>query len=423
MRAIKILEFVCVTALAIIFYTSLSYSQEQQSPGNPQEQKYIVLAWNTLGMHCYNHDYQDLALLPPFNSLWAQVIKAGEPPQVVTKGLIVEYSFTDNTYSTGKAGSIDKTNFWKYARSLFGSELEPDKGLSGKGLAGTMDPVQDHFEAAGIPLTEYRDQDVFASDRSTWNRYPYQMAKIVVKDALTKKELCSTTAVAPVSSELNCVKCHSDDGIATKGFDIAPKGRAELNILSLHDKLNKGKYQPQLLDSRPVLCARCHSSNALGLKGKSGLPSLSNAMHKRHQEVKEITPDTAGCYSCHPGNKTQCLRDVMGSDFNLNCTTCHGTMAKVAKNKNPWLTEPRCDRAGCHGSGYKLDQPLYRNSQGVGGIYCAGCHDSPHAIAPSREPNDSYKFMDLQGEKGALYKCEACHGVRPKEPFNHNKTK
>jgi hypothetical protein len=421
MRAEKILKFALLPALAFIFYSSLSYSQEKPLADNPQEPKYIVLAWNTLGMHCYNHDYQDLAVLPPFNSLWAQVIKVGEPPQLVTKGLIVEYSFVDNTYSAGKTGSIDKTNFWKYSRSLFNAELEPDQGLHKKGLSGTMDPAQDHYEAVGIPLTEYRDQDTNASDRSTWNRYPYQSATIVVKDALSKKELCRTTAVAPVSSELNCAKCHSDEGIATKRANITLGGRAELNILALHDKLNKGKYHPSLLDSRPVLCARCHSSNALGLKGRSGIPSLSNAMHRRHQDLKEITPDSPGCYSCHPGNKTQCLRDVMSSEFNLNCTTCHGTIAKVAKNKSPWLIEPRCDRSGCHGNGYKLDQPLYRNSQGVGGIYCAGCHDSPHVIAPSREPNDSYKFMDLQGEKGTLYKCEVCHGVRPKDPFKHSK--
>jgi hypothetical protein len=421
MRTIKISKSAFVAALFVILFASLSFSQEVQSPEISPEPKYVVLAWNTLGMHCYSQDYQDMAILPPFNTLWAQVIKVGEPPQVVTKGLIVEYSFADNTYSAGKAGSVDKTNFWKYVRDLFGTQLEPDKGLTGKGLSGTMDPAGDHFEAAGIPLTEYRDQDVLAADRSTWNRSPFQLATVVVRDALTKKELCKTSAVAPVSNELNCGKCHGEDGIATKENNIAPQERVGLNILALHDKLNKGKYRPALLDSRPVLCARCHASNALSKKGLANVPSLSNAIHKKHKEVKEITPDTAGCYSCHPGSKTQCLRDVMSADYNLNCTACHGTMGKVARNKKPWLSEPRCDNPGCHGSGYKLDQPLYQNSRGTGGIYCAGCHDSPHAIAPSREPNDSYKFMDLQGEKRTLYKCEVCHGQRPQKPFKHSR--
>jgi hypothetical protein len=421
MHSGKILKIIFVFAAIVSFFPLTGRSENTAGAENKPEPKYIVLAWNTLGMHCYNHDYQDLAVLPPFNTLIAQVIKVQEPPQVVTEGLIVEYSFPDNSYSAGKPGSPDKTNFWKYAKSLFGKDLETDKGLAGKGLSGTMDPEQDHFIAKGIPLTEYRDQDTNTNDRSTWNHSPFQLAVIIVKDSLTKKELCRTSAVAPVSNELNCAKCHADEGIATKQGNIAGAGRAELNILALHDKLNKGKYRPTLLESRPVLCARCHSSNALEMKGKSGIPSLSNAMHGRHKNVKEITPDTAGCYSCHPGNKTQCLRDVMSGEYNLNCTTCHKTMDKVALNKKPWLNEPRCDWPNCHGGGYKLDQPLYQNSRGIGNIYCAGCHDSPHAIAPSSEPNDSFKFMDLQGEKGTLYKCEVCHGSRPKGPFYHGK--
>ena len=45
---------------------------------------YVVLSWNDLGMHCYNRDFNDLAVLPPYNNLWAQVIRVGNPPQVIT---------------------------------------------------------------------------------------------------------------------------------------------------------------------------------------------------------------------------------------------------------------------------------------------------------------------------------------------------
>ncbi len=44
--------------------------------------QYQVLAWNDLGMHCYNRDFTDLAVLPPYNTLWAQVVKIGNPPQI-----------------------------------------------------------------------------------------------------------------------------------------------------------------------------------------------------------------------------------------------------------------------------------------------------------------------------------------------------
>jgi predicted CxxxxCH...CXXCH cytochrome family protein len=173
------------------------------------------------------------------------------------------------------------------------------------------------------------------------------------------------------------------------------------------------------MDSRPVLCAGCHASNALNAKGKKGIPSLSNAIHRRHSKVEEITPDTAGCYNCHPGSKTQFLRDVMATEYNLNCTACHGTMAKVAKNKSPWLSEPRCDNRNCHSNGYRLDKPLYNQAKAYTGVYCAGCHDSPHAIAPSRQENDQIKFIQLQHDADTLKECAVCHGRMPDKPFKH----
>ena len=130
---------------------------------------YVVFSWNDLGMHCYNRDFQDLAVLPPYNNLWAQVVKIGDPPQIITNGITVTYSFPDNTYSVGKS------NFWDYDIPLFGVDLQPNVGLTGKGLSGTMDLHSDHFVAEGIPLTEYRDGDHI-------NRYPYQLAKIIVKE-------------------------------------------------------------------------------------------------------------------------------------------------------------------------------------------------------------------------------------------------
>lgn len=177
-----------------------------------------------------------------------------------------------------------------------------------------------------------------------------------------------------------------------------------------------------------MLCARCHSSNALGAPGVSGVPSLSNAMHSKHAE--EGIPDTInGCYSCHPGPTTQCLRDAMSQNVTssldpsrkMNCIDCHGGMRKVSQNSNPWLNEPRCD--GCHkptaSQQFNQDQALYRFSKGHGGVYCEACHDSTHAIATSREDNDAIKFMQLQGHKGTLNECTVGHLTQPGGPGPH----
>jgi hypothetical protein len=383
----------------------------QAAPASPQAAQYVLLAWNDLGMHCYNRDFTNLAVLPPYNTLWAQLVKVGNPPQLVTNTVTMQYSFPANTYSAGKS------NFWdtiqgsnpprQIAQALFGlaGPLPANTGLRGKQLSGVMDLSGDHFEAAGIPLTEYRDQDASNPNPALWSRYPYQLAQITAK--VNGVVVAQQTVVAPVSTEMHCDNCH---GLGME--EDMGTGKTETNILTLHDR-NESSHYPAghttpLMQRQPVLCAECHSSNALGAPGTAGVPSLSNVMHAQHT-VADLPPGIDGCYNCHPGPTTRCLRDAMSQRHGLTCTDCHGTLQRVSVNPNPWLQEPRCDNANCHGSDYAQDQPLYRFSTGHGGLRCEACHDSTHAIALSREPNDAMKFVDLQGFAGKLNQCSVCH--------------
>ena len=95
-----------------------------------------------------------------------------------------------------------------------------------------------------------------------------------------------------------------------------------------------------------------------------------------------------------------------------------GTMTQVSQNPNPWLIEPKCTT--CHPSIIQ-DQPLYRQSTGHKGIRCAACHDSPHAIAPTNQPNDAIKFLGWQGKNGPLTKCTVCHLTQPTKSMPHGK--
>lgn len=362
----------------------------------------VVLAWNDLGMHCYNPDFQDLAVLPPFNNLFAQVIRVGDPPQLITSGVNVFYGFDDNTYSVGKS------NFWDYDQQLFGVDLPPDVGLTGKGLAGEMDQVATHFVADGIPLTEFSDSAPTTAD-------PYQVATVRVVDPATGAELARVNPVAPVSTELHCDNCHYDGGVG--GIST---GKVETNILTLHDLENWEDYPPghktPLMLRRPILCAECHASNALGLPGVPGIPNLSRAIHAKHAD--EVPNTLQGCYNCHPGPQTQCLRDVMSNTYGMDCIDCHGGMEQVAANPNPWLKEPRCD--SCHTDPrYAQNNQLYRLSTEHGGLFCEACHDSTHAVAPSSQPKDAIKFIQLQGHVGTLDTCTVCHATQPTGPGPH----
>jgi len=205
--------------------------------------------------------------------------------------------------------------------------------------------------------------------------------------------MATTQPVVPVSNEINCVSsgCHS----------------SELAILNQHD--GEGGFDP---NNKPILCASCHASNALGLAGNPSLPSLSEAIHKKHGEF------TNDCYKCHPGPNTQCLRGVMKTEHDFECQTCHGSVTQVGESissgREPWFEEPACGAVACHGADF-AEEPgkLYRESKGHGGLFCSACHGEPHAILPSGNSRDNVQNISLQGYAGTLNNCVTCHGYTP----------
>ncbi len=354
-------------------------------------QNHIVLGWNDLGMHCSNKDFSSFVVLPPFNNVKAQIVQVGDslnPPVVLGPNYRVSFEIPGNTYSVGK------TNFWDYAFQIFGVHLGPDTGLAGASLTGNMSITENYFSVTGIPITPYTDANLVTED-------PFQLGLFKAYDQ-SNNLLATTQPVVPVSNEINCV---------SSGCHAGPQA-----ILNLHGP--EAGFDP---NAGPILCASCHSSNALGTPGHPGLPSLSEAVHTKHAEF------TNDCYKCHPGPVTQCLRDVMSTKFGFVCQTCHGNLidvgTSIANGRNPWLQEPSCGATQCHGATF-AEEPgkLFRQSRGHGGLFCSACHGEPHAIAPSRVARDNVQNIALQGYAGTLNKCAVCHGMVPNGAGPHGIT-
>lgn len=389
-RAVLLSLLLAALGGAAILAGGLACSTSPSGPDLPGLGDYVLIAWNDLGMHCSNKDFADLAVLPPYNNVWAVLIRRGDEPEIVGSSFDVTYALSANTYSVGK------TDFWSYEDLLFGVSLADNVGLTGSGLSGSLEwhsGPSGHYEVTGVPVTPYDDSNLAAEQ-------PYQLAQLAAYSGSTL--LAETEIVVPVSNEMTCSACHDPEDGET--VDEA--------ILRVHDE----EHDTDLLGSRPVLCANCHGSNALGMAGDPELPSLSLAMHGKHAE------ETNDCYTCHPGPNTQCLRDVM-SEQGMVCQDCHGDVENVAttieQGRRPWLDEPRC--GSCHTSEY-AESPgtLYRNSHNVHhGLYCATCHGSPHAILPSREERDNLQNIALQGHEGTLDVCAVCHAETPDEPGPH----
>jgi hypothetical protein len=358
--------------------------------------QYTLLAWNDLGMHCLNPGYDKGVVLPPYNTLWAQVILRGAPPKIVTSGITVSYAIEGNTYSKAK---LNFGGFWTHMTALFGVfPVVDDVGLKGKGLAGTMDLAAsgDHYVAEGIPVVPYNDSDLV-------NRNPYQVAVITVTSGPTT--LVTTKTTIPTSDEMDCASCHTTHD-----------ANAFQDMLIIHDTNEGTDLQNPV--NQPFTCASgsCHADPALGISGSEGY--LSYVVHHKHSTVAS----PPACYDCHPGANTRCSRSAEHTSSNGNCVTCHGDLSTMASSvvpggRIPWAGEPKC--ATCHTgvAGVNTYTTLYRNSKGHGDLYCAACHGSPHAMTPTSSKSagyasDSHQVLQYQGYTGrvkVLGSCGVCH--------------
>jgi len=360
---------------------------------------YIVLAWSDQGMPFLSPTYDKEVLLPPYSSLRAQVVRRGDPPEIVTTGVTLEYSILGNTYSYGKTTPQTEEDplriyagFWDNSLDLFGVDLDIDTGLNftdpgvHNGLTGTMTLKGDRFEVDGVPV-------VPIDDAGTWD--PYQVAEIVVRDAATNVELARTRATVPVSDEISCGKCHG------KTFN-------DQEVLSVLEEHDEGSGTSFAVDGLPVLCADCHGSPALGQtdSGSSG-SYLSQVIHGFHATV------SAACYECHPGTKTLAHRSKAHTSEGGACTACHGTLTtittSITNGRVPWVDGPNC--SDCHTFVAEVDTgaDLPGDGTGHGGVACSACHGTPHAQVPSNEEKDHYAFLQYQNKALALGSCRVCH--------------
>ena len=449
----------------------------------PSSANYKLVGWNDLGMHCFDgKDYSVFAVLPPYNTIHAHLMDSAGNLIKSPSGYTVTYqAINDPLTNSLNTSSKLKTNFWQFAAALGFGALAPDVGLKGYAMPGAGNtPQAMNFSSAdntwlaeGIPLMPYPDSG------TTPNYFP--MMRLVAKNS-SGTVVATTDIVLPTSDEMSCAVCHSSTSISNAARPAAgwvnnsdQAKDTKLNILRKHDDRfqSSARFQAAAplfgystaglettVANKPVLCAACHASNALGLAGVTGIPPLTTSMHSLHSSV--VNPNSGqtmasettreSCYLCHPGPNTQCLRGAMGvlktstGANQIECQSCHGSISTVAAaGRQGWLDEPACQ--SCHtgtatsnngqlvydsvfSSGTTVraavDQTfatnpntpagglsLYRFSSGHGGLQCEACHNSTHAEYATPISNDNVQSLNLQGHVGMIAECSSCHNTVP----------
>jgi hypothetical protein len=443
-----------------------------------------LLGWNNLGMHCMDSDYSVFSILPPYNTINAQLIVGGALV-TASNGYAVTYEAVADPDGSINQTSAGKGNWMQFAALLYGSVATnqglpfPDPNLSFwmPGASNTPQPMAFDtapawFYAYGIPLTPYDDAG---------RKNPYPMMRLIARTA-GGAAIATNDIVLPVSDEMDCRACHASGTQAAAQpaagwvWSENPERDFRLNILRLHDERNfagrhdvyvsalaargfnaQGLYRGVVAEGKPVLCAACHASEALGAGSYSNIPPLTASVHMKHATV--VDPELllplddsahrAACYRCHPGSTTKCLRGAMGGamapdgSLEMQCQSCHGNLSQVGKaDRTGWLQEPACQ--SCHtgtatgnagqiryvscftDTNWTVRVPvnqlfatqsntpvagswLYRFSAGHGGLQCSACHGSTHAEFPATHRNDNVRNEKIQGHAGVLIECTACH--------------
>ena len=462
----------------VLLAARLAAAAPAAPPVAPLAAHWTLVGWNDLGMHCMDSNYEVFSILPPYNVIHAHLLHPDGSPVAdpAGEGIVVTYEGVADPDGSINRTSAGKTTFWSYVQAFFGVALAPDQGLAGfdmPGPANTPQPMRwdaapGWFSAEGIPITP-RDDGA--------RRNPYPLMKLTARGP-GGVLLASTSIVLPVSDEMSCRACHASGSVAAaeppSGWVFDPDAERDYrrNVLRLHDDLHLAgiAYQqalatagylpaglaPTAAAGTPILCARCHASNALPGTGQPGLPPLTAAVHSLHATVIDPTngetldaaTNRSACYRCHPGSTTKCLRGAMGravaadGSMAIQCQACHGSMSRVgAAARVGWLEQPACQ--SCHtgtathnngqiryltafepGGGLRqavdatfatdTDVPapgfdLYRFSFGHGGLACEACHGSTHAEYPALHRNDNLQSQAVQGHGGVLAECAACH--------------
>ncbi len=439
-----------------------------------------LVGWSEQGLHeTDGGDVSVYALMPPYSTVHAQLISNGK---LVTNpnGVTVTYQAVADATGSINTTSQGKGNFDTYAAALFGTNLAPDEGLAGFAMPGTnnqpqrmvFDAAQMWFTATGIPVMPYDDQGRPDS---------YPLMSLVARDG-SGIVLASTQVALPVSDRMDCRACHASGAqVAARPaegwtWDCDPDRDYKLNVLRVHDDHHLGStlYSDVLSqvgyntaglvatvtqDGKPVLCVRCHVSNALPGSGAPGMRPLTQLMHTHHAFIGDPVSgvplnnltNSAACFRCHAGPETLALRGVHHRPVNgdgslaIACQSCHGALTDVGlPGRNGWNDAPGCE--SCHPGAATVSNgqlrytsaydtnghwrvpanrtfavtptaatnpPPYRLAHGHGGLACAACHGSTHAELASSQVNDNVQSSLLQGHTGVLADCAACHPTTP----------
>jgi hypothetical protein len=436
---------------------SIASKSMEIAPFDPTIDEFILLAWSDQGMYHLTDCDAQWSLASPDATVYAQLIKRGETPEIVSDKVILHYKVEE-----AHAMPSRKVSFWSYVEKLYGRSIPADTGLSGTVLEGTMqsDDARMVFVTKGLPVVPYPRPGGFD---------PYPLVSIEAREPQTGRVLARTQATVPISSELGCRNCHGGPWRVDRKAGISALTAED--VLSVHDRINKTELKKQAAQGAPVRCQTCHGDALRGDPGQPERLTLSAAVHGFHA-LYLTNRGADACHACHPSDPNGATRMLRGihNQIELSCINCHGpledhalgllkaesqthkksadrlmrliqprqseTVEKVPPRKD-WFGQPDC--LHCHVDFQPPDTDetvpgqrtndragLFRMRSDDAGIMCAACHGAPHAIYPANNPYGAMRdiiaprqYQQSPYPMGSNKNCKVCHTIDMEEQIHH----
>ena len=228
---------------------------------------YKVVATNDLGMHCVDADFSVFSILPPYNVFNAQVVRRGSTgkPVVVNDSVVsIRYEAIRDAAGSINSSSIHsalgpKTNFWTYAKAIYGATLQPGQGLKGLYMPADATTTANRsmswnlsdglFKAEGVPIMP-------TDDAGLPNRYP--LMRLVATEKATGRDVATLDIDVTAGSDLRLTKTRAPSGQLIVGdpdqvlhvLDVATPGRMRETSQDVLFRRRFGLRVPEL-DQKP----------------------------------------------------------------------------------------------------------------------------------------------------------------------------
>lgn len=370
----------------------------EPAPFDPDTAESVLTAWCSRGTGFYAQG-ENWVLLPPANTLRAQLVMRGPGPALVTEDVIITYALEN-----GPSGEL----------SLDGDDLR---------FAARISAL-----SAGNPLP---------------------MATLEART--TEGELLATAkAVVPATDAMGCGNCHSGKHV---GIGPATIG----NILATHDRMNG----TALAEADKVECASCHDDSMQGAEDNDDKLNLSAAIHGVHAVHLAGREAEDSCMKCHPATTLRGQHEMLGfvcTDCHGTMEDHAASLLKGEKEtgiasadkllallnpptinkeaiapRQPWINQPDCLTCHVDFAPPEADSAFNQWTEGKAALFaarnddmeavsCGGCHGSPHAVYPATERDNvlPLQYMDEAQAMGANSNCVVCHGEEMEDPIHHN---